>query len=130
MSDDLQLNSIGQIHITVSDVSRSVAFYRDVLGMSLLLEVPGRPMAFFDCGGIRLYLGTPEKPGFRSSPVIYYRVDDIGLACGVLQSRGVAMEDPAHVVHKTETEELWMAGFRDPDDHYLCVMSERHLTDA
>ncbi len=40
------------------------------------------------------------------------------------------MEDPPHVVHRTDEQELWMAGFRDPDDHYLCIMTERSLGDT
>ena len=43
---------IGQIAMTVSDLPRAVAFYRDVLGMRFLFEAPPA-MAFFDCGGIR-----------------------------------------------------------------------------
>ena len=31
---ELHLDSIGQIHITVDDIDRAVAFYRDVLGMT------------------------------------------------------------------------------------------------
>ena len=60
------LGTIGQIHVSVTDVDRSVAFYRDVLGIPFLFRVPGQPMAFFDCGGVRLYLGVPESEDFRS----------------------------------------------------------------
>lgn len=31
-------------------------------------------MAFFDAGGVRLYLAIPEDERFRSRPVIYYGV--------------------------------------------------------
>ena len=34
-------------------------------------------MAFFDCGGVRLYLGKPENEQFRSRPIMYFAVDDI-----------------------------------------------------
>ena len=118
------LNSIGQIHITVTDIERSVAFYRDVLGMKLLFEVPGQNMAFFDCGGVRLYLGRAESPDFHSKPLIYYRVQSIDDSVKELQSRGVAFEHPAHVVHKTDEYELWMAGFQDPDQNQLVLMAE------
>lgn len=128
MASDFKLDSIGQIHISVRDLPRAVAFYRDVLGMTLLFEVPGQPMAFFDCGGIRLYLGTPESSDFRSSPVIYYRVEDINEAHSALAARGVEFEGAPHIVHKTEDIELWMAGFRDPDDNYLCLMCETPIT--
>lgn len=53
---DLKLDSIGQIHISVSDIDRAAAFYREVLGMPLLFEVPGQSMAFLQCGAVRLYL--------------------------------------------------------------------------
>jgi catechol 2,3-dioxygenase-like lactoylglutathione lyase family enzyme len=119
-----KLDSIGQIHISVSDIPRAVAFYRDVLGMTLLFEVPGQPMAFFDCGGIRLYLGKPEREEFRSNPLIYYRVPAIAEAYESLTSRGVAFRSAPHVVHSTDSMELWMADFRDPDGNCLVLMSE------
>ena len=39
MSTDFRLDSIGQIHLSVQDLPRAVAFYCDVLGMKLLFEV-------------------------------------------------------------------------------------------
>src|SRR5574341_1541269 len=64
---------VGQIALTVKDLARSVAFYRDALGLRFLFQPPG--MAFFDCGGMRLMLALPEKPGDAgpSSSVIYFR---------------------------------------------------------
>ena len=124
MTDDLHIDTIGQIHISVADVPRAIAFYRDVLGMKFLFEVPGQPMAFFDCGGVRLYLGKPESPEFRSNPTIYYRVDSIGDVYETLKRRGVEFTGEPHVVHKTDTNDLWMAGFRDPDGNNLVLMSE------
>ncbi|MCH7565026.1 MAG: VOC family protein [Gemmatimonadetes bacterium] len=128
MASDFKLDAIGQIHISVEDLPAAVAFYRDVLGMTLLFEVPGQQMAFFDCGGIRLYLGKPESPDFHSSPVVYYRVGEIDAAYSALAARGVEFEGAPHIVHKTEDTELWMAGFRDPDNNYLCLMSETPIT--
>jgi len=54
------LSSIGQVAVTIADLERAVAFYRDSLGMKLLFQVPG--LAFFDCAGIRLMLTRAEKP--------------------------------------------------------------------
>jgi catechol 2,3-dioxygenase-like lactoylglutathione lyase family enzyme len=53
MTDQITLDTIGQIHVTVTDIDESVAFYRDVLGMKFLFQVPDQDMAFFDCGGVR-----------------------------------------------------------------------------
>ena len=123
-SDSFGLDDIGQIHISVGDVGRAVAFYRDVLGMQLLFEVPGQPMAFLMCGNVRIYLGKPETDAFRSNPVIYYRVDDVERAVETLRGRGVEFEADAHVVHRDANHELWMAGFRDPDGNYISLMNE------
>jgi len=118
------LGTIGQIHVSVTDVDRSVAFYRDVLGIPFLFRVPGQPMAFFDCDGVRLYLGVPESEDFRSRGVLYFTVDDIDEAHRVLSERGVAFRDGPHVVHRTEDSELHMAFFTDPDGNNLALMAE------
>lgn len=124
---ELNLDSIGQIHLTVDDIDRAVAFYRDVLGMRFLFQVPGQPMALFDCGGIRLYLGKPESPEFHSSPLLYYRVGSLEEACAALRSRGVVLTEEPHLVHKTEAQELWMAGFRDSEGNRVLLMQEMDI---
>lgn len=124
MSLPVQIDRIGQIHISVEDLDRSVHFYRDILGMRLLFEVPEQSMAFLDCGGVRLYLGKPEAPEFRSSPLIYYAVGDLTAACEAIESSGLSIAEPPHVVHRDERHELWMAGLLDPDGHHVCLMSE------
>ena len=118
------LGTIGQIHVSVTDVDRSVAFYRDVLGIPFLFRVPGQPMAFFDCDGVRLYLGVPESEDFRSRGVLYFTVEDIGEAHRALAERGVAFRDGPHVVHRTEDAELHMAFFNDHDGNNLALMAE------
>jgi catechol 2,3-dioxygenase-like lactoylglutathione lyase family enzyme len=119
------LGQIGQIHVSVDDVDRSVGFYRDVLGMTLLFQVPGQSMAFFDCGGIRLYLGAPESEAYRSRGMIYFSVDDLDEAYETLRERGVTFLDAPHVVHRDEHVELRMAFFVDPDGNNLALMAER-----
>ncbi len=118
------LARIGQIHASVSDIDRAVAFYRDVLGVPFLFRVPGQPMAFFDCDGVRLYLGAPESEDFRSRVVLYFTVDDVDEAYATLKERGVQFLDAPHVVARMEDVELRMAFFRDPDGNNLAVMAE------
>jgi methylmalonyl-CoA/ethylmalonyl-CoA epimerase len=55
------LSRIGQIFVNVKDIDRAIGFYRDILGMVFLFEAPPS-MAFFDCDGIRLMLGVPDRP--------------------------------------------------------------------
>ncbi len=119
------IEGVGQIHISVADIDRAVAFYRDVLGLAFLFQVPGQKMAFFDCGGVRLYLGVPSSPEYRANSFLYYRVSDIDAAYKALSAKGVAFLHEPRVVHKTETSALWMTGFQDPDGNYAQIMCEK-----
>jgi predicted enzyme related to lactoylglutathione lyase len=121
----MALGRLGQVHISVSDMNRSVAFYRDVLGIPLMFEVPGHPMAFFASGDVRLYLGRPEAPQYTSKCVLYFDVEDIDNEVARLESLGVAMTDRPHVVHRDGGTELWMSGLQDPDGHHVILMQER-----
>src|SRR5215212_7821207 len=101
---------IGQIAMTVGDLPRAVAFYRDVLGMRFLFEAPPA-MAFFDCGGVRLMLSLPEQTGshagHRFGAILYYAVDDIQQAAAALIARGVVFEQAPHVVARLPHADLW-----------------------
>jgi catechol 2,3-dioxygenase-like lactoylglutathione lyase family enzyme len=119
------LGAIGQIHVSVTDVDRSVAFYRDVLGIPFLFRVEGQPMAFFDCDGVRLYLGVPESPEFRSNPILYFVVKDQDGAYSTLRELGVQFRDAPHLVHRTGSSELWMTFFEDPDGNNLALMADK-----
>jgi catechol 2,3-dioxygenase-like lactoylglutathione lyase family enzyme len=55
--------------VNVRDIARAVAFYRDVLGLTLLFEVPEQEMAFFDCGGVRLYLAADSSGETATAPI-------------------------------------------------------------
>jgi catechol 2,3-dioxygenase-like lactoylglutathione lyase family enzyme len=127
VADGFGLSRIGQIAMTVSDLPRAVAFYRDTLGMKFLFEAPPA-MAFFDCGGVRLMMSLPETEGSvagqQFGSIVYYSVPDIQQAAAVLASRGVVFEHAPHVVARLPHADLWMGFFRDPDNHVLAIMSE------
>lgn len=117
------LSQIGQLSIIVHDVKKAVEFYRDVLGVRLLFEIPNA--AFFDCGGIRLYLAVPEKPEFdHPGSIIYFKVADIHQTSETLSERGVKFEDAPHLIARMPDHELWMCFFRDVDDNLLALMCE------
>ncbi len=117
------LGAIGQIAINVHELDRAVAFYRDTLGLPLLMEVPG--MAFLDCGGIRLMLSAPESEEFdHPASILYFRVDDIAAVHGVLSQRGVTFRSEPSLVAKMPDHELWMAFFLDGEGNTMALMSE------
>lgn len=123
------IESLGQIALTVRDVDRSVAFYRDVLELPFLFA-PAPSLAFLMLGEVRLMLSAPEgefAPG--SSTVLYLRVSDIESEHSALAARGVAFIDTPHLVARMPDHELWMCFFRDPDGHTLALMSERTASD-
>jgi methylmalonyl-CoA/ethylmalonyl-CoA epimerase len=125
MTTQLELTQIGQIAINVRDLQRAVAFYRDTLGMRFLFQAPGG-LAFFDCGGVRLMLGVPEKSEFdHPTSILYYKVPDITAAYETLTSRGVTFIDEPHLIAKLPTHELWMTFFRDSEENVLALMEER-----
>ncbi len=47
----IRVEGLFEAHITVRDLERSIAFYRDVVGLELGLVQPERPAAFFWVGG-------------------------------------------------------------------------------
>jgi catechol 2,3-dioxygenase-like lactoylglutathione lyase family enzyme len=64
----LKLGAIAQISRTVSDTAAAERWYGPVLGLPHLYTF-GK-LAFFDCGGTRLYLSAEQPPGPES---ILYR---------------------------------------------------------
>ena len=124
MNTSFRLGPIGQISLLVNDIERSVAWYRDVLGLRHLFTFGN--LAFFDCAGTRLFLNTPQ-PGEQQTgnSVLYFRVGDIAATHQALESRGVAFTDAPHLIHRhPDGMEEWMGFFTDPDGNILALMSQ------
>jgi catechol 2,3-dioxygenase-like lactoylglutathione lyase family enzyme len=115
---DMKLTQIGFVMLGVSDLNRSVAFYRDKLGLSVKQEIPG--FAFLDGGGVTLCLSQPlartTGPAGGASEIVF-SVDDVRAAYQALRGRGVQfMQEPRAV-----SGPMWAANFEDPDGHRLSV---------
>ena len=120
----LALSTIGQIALSVRDVERSTAFYRDMLGMRFLFGA-GPHLAFFDCDGVRLMVTKPEEKEFeRPGSVLYFKVKDIKGAYEGFKERGVEFIDAPHLIAPMPDHDLWMTFFRDPDGNTLALMGE------
>jgi methylmalonyl-CoA/ethylmalonyl-CoA epimerase len=117
--------TIGQIGLTVSDLGRGIAFYRDVVGLPLLFEAPNA--AFFNCGDARLMLGLSHttRDNSRNGTIVYFKIPDIAATAAVLKEHGVAFETEPHLVARMMDHELWMAFFHDPDGNKLALMCEK-----
>ena len=121
----MDVTALGQVALTVSDVPRSTAFYRDAVGLRFLFAA-GPSLAFLDLGTARLMLSAPEgtfTPG--SGTVLYLRVADIVASHAAMRGRGVQFVDEPHLVAPMPDHDLWLCFFRDPDGHTLALMCER-----
>jgi len=125
MSDQSATGITGvlQVAITVKDLERSTAFYRDRLGLPHLFTSNG--MAFFQCGGTRLMLGLQEqgKPDTYSS-IVYFNAPDIQASYRAMSDRGVAFAQPPALIARLPGKNVWLATLRDPDGNVLGLMSE------
>lgn len=122
-SNDFSIKAVGQIAINVRDLTRATAFYRDVLRMKLLFEVP--KMAFFDCAGVRLMLAVAESGEFdHPASILYYRVDQIQNVAEILKAQGVNFLSAPHVAARLPQHELWLGFFRDSEGNTLALMEE------
>lgn len=119
------LEEVGQIALTVSDLEQAKSFYRDVLGLRFLFDAG--TMAFFQCGTVRLLLGTPQAGDAGRHPfgtIVYFRVSDLPATCARLKDMGIVLSQEPHLVARMKTHELWLAFLNDPSGNTLGLMSE------
>ena len=119
----VHLNEIAQIAVTVSDLDEARSFYRDVLGMQFLFDAGS--MAFFQCGAVRLLVGTSgeSKPG--GGTILYFKVADLEGTHAALKTRGVEFVQNPHLVARMKTHDLWLAFLKDPSGNVLGLMEEK-----
>jgi len=119
------ISGVGQIAITVSDVSKALEFYRDALGLAFLFS-PNPQLAFLSAGDLRIMLSTPQGAGtVGANSVLYFRTSSIEDAHSAMIARGVANERAPQLAAKMHDHELWLAFVRDPDGNLVGLMEEK-----
>jgi len=114
----------------VYDLDRATAFYKEKLQLKYLFSAPPN-MAFFDCDGIRLMLGIPERPDLdHPSSILYFKVQEIEQAHQALVERGVHFETGPMLIAPMATYDLWLAEFRDSENNVLALMCEKSKADS
>lgn len=114
------LDAIGQIARTVSDIEGASAFFGEVLGLPHLYTFG--ELAFFDCGGTRLYLQQGEP---KPESILYFRVGDIHAAQAQMSARGATFASAPHMIHRHDNGiEEWLAVFDDPDGRPLALIAQ------
>ena len=116
---EARLSQVGVVMLGVLDLARSVAFYRDLLGLTLQQEIPG-DFAFFQAGGVTLALSIPHAKNSAQvvgATEVVFSVEDVRATYDALRARGVVFaNEPRNV-----TGSLWAANFADPDGHRLSI---------
>ncbi len=118
-----------ETHLTVSDLDRSIAFYRDVVGLPLAHRVPARGAAFHWIGGpgqamLGLWSIGSSPLSLRLHTPFRVSIDDVIAAVPALKRVGIT---PRAGGGGTEIDEpmvlAWMPAatvyFDDPDGHSL-----------
>ena len=121
---------VGHVHLKVSDLERSIAFYRDVLGFDLIQRY-GAGAAFLSAGGYHHHVGlhtwesARAMPGPRRAPGLYHVAflypDRPALAQALAQvmASGTAIEGAAdHGV----SEAVYLS---DPDGNGIELYTDR-----
>jgi catechol 2,3-dioxygenase-like lactoylglutathione lyase family enzyme len=120
---ELKLGPIGQISRQVSDIPKAVEWYKNVLGLPHLYTYG--ELAFFDCGGTRLFLTSRKDEGSAGQSILYFSTPNIAAAYDELVARGVIFRGAPHMIHRHDSGvEEWMAFFEDPDGQLLALMSQ------
>ena len=118
-----KLTKIGVVMLGVQDLARSAAFYRDTLGLSVQMEIPG--FTFLDGGGVTLALSQPlaRATGQAAGATeVVFSVEDVTAAYEALRANGVTFtQAPRNVVGSN-----WAANFQDPDGHRLSIFGPEH----
>jgi len=124
----VRVTSLFEAHLPVADVARSVAFYRDVLGLDVAYEDAGRGLAFVwagEPGGAMLglwSLGTAPM-GMRLHVAFAVRLDELLQAPAALIDAGVKSLSFFGEPSDEPSVIGWMPAaavyFQDPDGHML-----------
>ena len=129
----IPVSGLYESHLTVSDLERSIVFYRDVVGLELAHRIPKRHAAFFWVGGrdrsmIGLWCIHSSPIRLRLHIAFSATLDDVIRSVAVLKSKGIM---PRNGGGGPEIDEPvvfpWMPAasvyFDDPDGHSLEYIS-------
>jgi catechol 2,3-dioxygenase-like lactoylglutathione lyase family enzyme len=114
----VQLSRISAIMLGVRDLSHSLAFYKDKLGLKVIMQEP--QLALLQCGSVMLGLSRGHAtvaPHIAGATEVVFQVDNVRAAHKALLAQGVSfMTEPRQA---TPTD--WAAHFKDVDGHILSV---------
>jgi catechol 2,3-dioxygenase-like lactoylglutathione lyase family enzyme len=117
MADSVQLSRIAAIMLGVRDLAAAIAFYKDKLGLKVIMQEPA--LALLQCGNIMLGL-SPQH--MNAAPLaeaveVSFGVDNLRVTHKALVDKGVVFLSEPRAVTPTD----WAVHFRDVDGHLLSL---------
>jgi catechol 2,3-dioxygenase-like lactoylglutathione lyase family enzyme len=117
MAEPVQLSRIAAIMLGVRDLPAAIGFYKDKLGLKVIMQEPG--LALLQCGNIMLGLSPRHVNAapLAEAVEVSFGVDNLRATHKALDDKGVAfLSEPRQV---TPTD--WAVHFRDVDGHLLSL---------
>lgn len=118
MAETFELSQITAVMLGVSDIPAALAFYRDKLGLKVIMQES--QIALLQCGTVMLGLNrglAQSAPQIVGATEVVFRVESVRAVRSGLIDKGVAFLDEPRQVTPTD----WVAHFRDVDGHLLSV---------
>ena len=106
----------------VSDLDRSIAWYRDILGFDLLYRAEDIAWCELKTAVARVNIGLSqvEDPGGKGGATLTFGVEDIEAAKADLDSRDIRQDGPIRDIPGL----VRLLTFYDPDDNALMLYQE------
>ena len=122
----MKAKAVDFVSYIVSDMTRSMAFYRDVLGLEVTLPWAGPgtshvPFAELEAGGTTISLTQLPQP--QTNAIVALAVDDVHAAVEELRGKGVPIE-----MGPIETGDCFMAVVADPDGNNILIHQRKDGT--
>jgi catechol 2,3-dioxygenase-like lactoylglutathione lyase family enzyme len=128
----MKVTSFDHVSLPVTDLDRSVAFYRDVMGLQRIARPPfNNTGAWMACGTLEIHLTVSPHVHFRPAPhvdtaEIHFaaRVADFQATVRHLESLGYSGDrpdgDPKRLVFRLEGPAPYLQMYLvDPDNHVI-----------
>ena len=118
MAAPIQLSRIAAVMLGVRDLAQSLEFYKEKLGLKVLMQETS--LALLQCGNVMLGLSRGHvnlAPHVAGATEVVFGVENVRAACKELAAKGVVLMNEPRQATPTD----WVAHFKDPDGHILSV---------
>ncbi|HEY2168348.1 MAG TPA: VOC family protein [Candidatus Angelobacter sp.] len=117
MPDSVQISRIAAIMLGVRDLPAAIAFYKDKLGLKVVMQEPA--LALLQCGNIMLGLSPRHMNAapLAEAVEVSFGVDSLRATHKALGEKGVVFLSEPRAVTPMD----WAVHFRDVDGHLLSL---------